>query len=71
MGPKWLTRARIHTAGIGPFPRSPFQEEFYYSLVRPGGGDTFLSLAPSAAFNHTFDVVEWAVVRNLLSFFFT
>ena len=40
-------------------PWSPTQEEFYYSLVRPGGGDSFISLAPSAAFNHTFAVVEW------------
>ena len=35
-------------------------EEFYYSLVRSKGDSTFLSLAPSEAFNHTFAVVEWS-----------
>jgi hypothetical protein len=35
-------------------------EEFFYSLVRQSGGDTFLSLAPSTSFNHTLSVVEWS-----------
>ena len=34
--------------------------EFLYSMVRRPGTDSFVSLAPSSAANHTLSVVAWA-----------
>jgi hypothetical protein len=35
-------------------------EDFYYSLSRMNGSDTFVSLAPSASLNHTLAVYSWS-----------
>lgn len=40
------------------------KHEFFYSLSRKQGGDTFLSLAPSDALNHTLAVVEWTAAGD-------
>lgn len=43
---------------------SASKHEFFYSLSRKQGGDTFLSLAPSDSLDHTLAVVEWTVAGD-------
>jgi len=55
-----LTAAAGAEATWEQVPTVPNQEALFYSLTRPKGGNSFVSLSPAVAAGHSLSVVAWA-----------